>query len=96
MLIKLLGIFQAFSPQSDCNVKVLLGGKRSIYIHLIFHLLIPESLCAIPLGMLIQNLQFSKEGESRVASIEQDSSFTSHIRSTPFLFSCLKCKSESD
>lgn len=52
MLIKLSGIFQAFSLQIDCNVKVLLGGK-STYIHLIFHLLIPESFCAIPLRVLI-------------------------------------------
>lgn len=97
MLLKLSGIFQAFSPQIDCNVKVLLRGKRSTYIHLIFHLLIPESFCAIPLGVLIKKYDINKEG-GKVAFSQYSKIQVSllHIRGLAFIFSCLKFRSISD
>lgn len=96
MLIKLSGIFQAFSPQIDCNAKVLLGGKRSTYIHLVFHLLIPESFCAIPFGVLIKNMTLTKRGKVAFSQYSKIHVSFLHIRGMACLFSCLKFRSVSD
>lgn len=86
MVIKLSGLFQAFSPQIDCKVKVLLEGKWSTYIHLIFCLLIPKSFCTIPLGVLIVNIQFNKGGKGKLSQYSQIQISFLHTRHIPPLF----------